>query len=268
MNQPEGQIGDLNKLKEIFMDAAVMVQKYYMSDSEVNFKLDGSPVSIADTEVDRFLRDKLMALYPEAGWLSEETIDDQVRLQKEEVWIVDPIDGTKEFLKGIPECAISVGLVRNGNVVAGGVLNPIKGEGGVTTISGEIEFWGFDSHANLPQGDRSVTASVSRTEFYNGSMKSYLNFFDRTIPVGSVAYKLLRVAAGVDDVTLSMQPKSEWDVCGGIALIQAVGKEYRRIDGNPIKFNQEDPRFGSGAVAGALPIVQRVIERISRNRNG
>jgi myo-inositol-1(or 4)-monophosphatase len=236
-------------------------------DVSVSFKSDGSPLTAADTETDRLLRRRLFELCPEAGWLSEETVDDRTRLGKEAVWVVDSLDGTKEFVRGVPECGISVGLVRNQEVVAGGVVNPIKDEGGVATASGKVEFWGFAPLDELAGTHRRLTASVSRSEVEDGSMTPYLRLFDRTIPVGSVAYKLLRVAAGIDDLTFSVQPKSEWDVCGGVALIQAVGKVYRRIDGCPVYFNQPDPRIASGAAAGPLELVQEVVERIGSARN-
>ena len=267
MNRPDDGAGDLEKLKAILLDAAGLIRKHYRSDAAVDFKSDGSPLTAADTEADRLLKDKLLEFCPEAGWLSEETVDDRTRLGKDAVWVVDPLDGTKEFVRGVPEFAISVGLVRNQEVVAGGVVNPIKGEGGVTTASSETEFWGFPPADGPARPDRGITASVSRTEVEDGSITSYLGLFDRTIPVGSVAYKLLRVAAGVDDLTFSVQPKSEWDVCGGIALIQAVGMVYRRTDGDPVRFNQPDPRVASGAAAGPLQLVEGLIGRIGSSPN-
>ncbi len=258
---------DTTKFKSILIKAADVVRKHFRSNNQIDFKSDGSPVTAADLASNQLLKTELAKLCPAAGWLSEETTDDGRRLQLDRVWIVDPIDGTKEFMRGVPECAISIGFVKNQKVIAGGVVNPITGEGGVVSPNGETNFWGFSRPHKENSELRQVTASVSRTEIEDGSIFPYMNWFDRTIPVGSVAYKLLRVAAGVDDLTFSVQPKSEWDICGGVALIQAVGKVYCRYDERPILFNQPNTRITSGAAAGPEPLVQELMDRLS-NRSG
>ena len=98
-------------------------------------KDDSSPVTAVDHAVDAFLRRELSRLLPGSGWLSEETLDDPTRLGRALVWIVDPIDGTRQLVRGIPEVAISVGLVSSGRVVAAAVVNPMTGERG-TWVAG------------------------------------------------------------------------------------------------------------------------------------
>jgi myo-inositol-1(or 4)-monophosphatase len=79
-------------------------------------------------------------------------------------------------------------------------------------------------------------------------------------PLGSVAYKLLRVASGAEDLTFSVQPKHEWDICGGVGLIQAAGLDYIRFDGTENRFNQADVLVGSGAVAGPPDLAREFLE--------
>ena len=95
---------------------------------ETRDKGGNDPVTTADLEADRILRDHLLGNFPADGWLSEETRDDPVRLSKPRVWIVDPIDGTREFVQGTPEFAVSVALVEDGVPVVAAVLNPATGE--------------------------------------------------------------------------------------------------------------------------------------------
>src|SRR6201988_4251589 len=89
---------------------------------EAEFKAGHDPVTQADRAIDAVLRSNL--LRDGEGWLSEESVDDLARLDKECVWVVDPLDGTREFVKGIPEFCASIGYVRNGSPVAGGIFNP------------------------------------------------------------------------------------------------------------------------------------------------
>jgi len=203
-------------------------------------------------------------LLPEAGWLSEETRDDAGRLSREWVWIVDPLDGTKEYASGVAEYAVSIGLVHVDRVVAGGVLNPATGEGAVA-VDGVLMPFGMPPLVQPPADLSSATAVVSRTEMASGSAARFARCVGQIVPMGSVAYKLLRVAARANQLTYSAEPKSEWDICGGVALIEAAGLRYRRLDGRPLLFNQRDTRVPSGAVAGPVDLVEAFLECTGRD---
>ena len=101
----------LTQTETLTNQAAEIVLGFYQSSFDVKDKSPDNPVTEADFASDTFLKKELMAILPEAGWLSEETADTPDRLEKEFMWCVDPIDGTKEFIMGIPEFAISVALV-------------------------------------------------------------------------------------------------------------------------------------------------------------
>ncbi|PJA79469.1 MAG: hypothetical protein CO149_01935, partial [Nitrospirae bacterium CG_4_9_14_3_um_filter_51_5] len=94
----------------------------------VQVKPDGSPVTNADLEVNRIVQEALFAVYPDDGWLSEESPDDAIRLQKNRVWILDPIDGTKPFIKSLPQFAISLALIDHGQASIGIIFNPATRE--------------------------------------------------------------------------------------------------------------------------------------------
>ena len=257
---------ELSVLKDVLMEAAAVVARFYRADTMVTRKPDGSPITQADREVNTFLREALRELLPAAAWLSEETDDDLSRLGYEWLWVVDPLDGTKEFGRGVPEFAISVGLVHEQRAVLGGVTNPASGEGGVGWIGGQIEFWGGLQNRPAVTSLSRARASVSRTEIEDGSVDPLLGMVGATYPVGGVAYKLLRTAAGQDDLTFSAQHKSEWDICGGVALLNSAGRVYRRFDGEVVRFNQRSTRIRSGAVAGNSGLVDQFLTRIKLHK--
>src|ERR1700686_853904 len=89
---------------------------------ETEYKVGHDPVTKADRALDAVLRKEL--LRDGEGWLSEESVDDYTRLEKSRVWVVDPLDGTREFVAGIPEFCVSIAMVENGRPIAGGICNP------------------------------------------------------------------------------------------------------------------------------------------------
>lgn len=179
---------------------------------EATLKDSGDPVTEADHAIDARLRH----LLPEDGdgWLSEETADDISRLGCHRVWVVDPIDGTKEFVKGIPEWCVSIGLVVDGRPVAGGISSPSAGLRVIGEVGGGVTVTG--SHHSPRSG-----VLASRTEVGRG-LWDQVNGIE-VIPMGSVAYKLARVAAGLNEMTWTLVPKNEWDVAAGAALVLASG---------------------------------------------
>ena len=116
----------LKRIEEALKITTKLAQSFINRDLKVDYKDDWDPVTEADTEVNKVLKELL--LRDGEGWLSEETTDDLSRLEKEKVWIIDPIDGTREFISGIPEWAISVAYVVNGKPIAGGISNPASNE--------------------------------------------------------------------------------------------------------------------------------------------
>ena len=246
----------ISAVKDVLTNAADIVGRYYRRDTSWVGKADGSPLTQADLEVNGFLKSNLLGLLPDAGWLSEETTDSPERLDREWVWVVDPIDGTKEFVRGIPEFAISVGLVYREQVIMGGIINPANGEGGLGVVGGQVEFWGGPGQCRPAATLSEACAIVSRSETEDGSVLPFLHLVGSSNPVGSVAYKLLRVATGQDDLTFSVKPKSEWDICGRVGLLNATGKVYRRFDSEAVRFNQTIPKIRCGAVAGGETLVE------------
>ena len=120
---------ELISAKVAARNAGKILMKYYeSSDKEIKMKSANNPVTVADQEADKYLFNFLTNEFPEYGWLSEETLDTQERLEKNRVWVVDPLDGTKEFIEGVPHFSVSIGLVENGEPVIGVIYNPATEE--------------------------------------------------------------------------------------------------------------------------------------------
>ncbi len=250
---------DLDRIAQALSAAAEALAPFTPGSVAFEAKSDrGDPVTEADLAVDRVLRDLLPAAGE--GWLSEETADDQSRLGCRRVWVVDPLDGTREFVEGIPEWCISIGLLEDGEPVAGGVLNPATGERVLGAVeAGIVEGIVRDrARAETLEGAR-VLASRSEVRRGEWDRAEYADL--EVVPCGSVAYKLALVAAGAADATWTLVPKHEWDVVAGVALLGSAGLDARLRDGTRPGFNRAHPLL-PGLIAGPTAIVEALRGRV------
>lgn len=253
----------INDLEEIVISASDIIKKYFYEEVKVNYKEDKTPVTIADEETNNYLREHLLKLIPNVGWLSEEDKDNEDRLKKEYVWIVDPLDGTQGFVNKEPELSVSVALVKNGLPVASAVYNPITQQGGFwNSFKDEINFIGFNSKSNS-QNLKNSKILVSRSEFKHKKVDDFIKIFPEIKPLGSVAHKLMKIAGGECDFYYSVHPKSEWDIAGGIGLLFATGKDFERFDKEKIIFNKKEPIINSGSVAGNNILIKEFFDNYS-----
>jgi myo-inositol-1(or 4)-monophosphatase len=231
------------------MAAAEAVRPYTPGEVAFDTKAErGDPVTDADHAANRVLLDLLPA--NGEGWLSEESADDPVRLDRNRVWVVDPIDGTREFVQGIPEWCISIGLVESGVPVAGGILNPATGELVLGALEEGVTYNGMPTSVLDTDDLTQATVLASRSETRRGEWERFEKAQFQVEPCGSVAYKLALVASGRADATFTLVPKSEWDVAAGTALVRAAGGRVTLADGSEPRFNQVRPRFPNLVAAG------------------
>jgi myo-inositol-1(or 4)-monophosphatase len=242
---------DLDRIRAALDAARIALEPFTPGAIEAQMKSGDDPLTAADLAVDTAIK----AVLPRQGegWFSEETKDSPDRLERERVWIVDPIDGTREFVMGIPEWCVSVGLVVGNRPVAGGIMSLAAGHTVIGSVDDGIQLNG-DPVADSGRTDlRGALVLASRSEVKRGEWN---DFFATPIAVrnmGSVAYKLALVAAGLADATWTLVPKNEWDVAAGAALVAAAGGAVFGPDGEEILFNQPDPLLpGFVAVAGSL----------------
>lgn len=216
----------------------ILLRYYERGSYKVGSKGYDNPVTSADLEADRTIKRMLTRSFPDYGWLSEETADTDDRLGRRRVWIVDPLDGTKEFIRGIPEFCVAIALVERGVPILGITHNPVKDE----------MFWaarGMGCHLNdeivrvtRTRALKRATVLASRSETARGEWQVYHGTL-KVSPTGSVAYKLALVAGGKADATFSRTPKNEWDIAAGAALVTEAGGMMTDIKGRPMRFNQK-----------------------------
>jgi myo-inositol-1(or 4)-monophosphatase len=202
---------------------------------------DGSPVTEADRSVNRALRRFL--LRDQEGWLSEEDQDDLERLKKKRVWIVDPLDGTREFVAGIPEWSVSIAMVDRGRAIAGGICNPATGEVYLGSKETGVTYNGKPAYVSKKELLEGAVVLASRNEVERGEWACYQNASFVVHPLGSVAYRLARVAAGLADATWTLDSRSEWDIAAGVALVEAAGGYVQFLPNSQPKFNKKTTRL-------------------------
>lgn len=252
---------DLVRIERALVAAREVVAAFTPGEIESVLKTGGDPLTKADLAVNAVLAENLPE--PGEGWLSEETADDSSRLECSRVWVVDPIDGTREFIQGIPEWCISVGLVEEGRAVAGGILNPstdqliVGGEGHGVTLNGRAVT--MEARTDI----RGALILASRSEVKRGEWDAFFKEPISIRNVGSVAYKLGLVAAGLADGTWTLVPKHEWDVAAGAALVLAGGGVVMNPDGTAAVFNQANPKL-KGFIAVSSGLEEPTMELIRK----
>jgi len=214
-----------------------------------------NPTTDVDRETDVLLHDALME--PFAGrtlpaYLSEERLDDRARLHAREVFIVDPIDGTRNLVAGRLEATISVALWRAGDLAWGCVHQPFTGQTFTAARGGGAWLNGVAIRATAATDLPASTLFVSRHEHRKGWLAP-LEGRVRCEIVGSCAYKLACVAAGLCDATLTVNPRSEWDVAAGVLLVEEAGGRATDARGRPYAFNRQDVLV-DGVAASGLPL--------------
>jgi myo-inositol-1(or 4)-monophosphatase len=233
-------------------EAGAIVRRYYEQGVAAAEKGPDNPVTKADLEADARIRSLVLAAFPDDGWLSEETADSTDRLRRRRVWVVDPLDGTKEFIQHIPEFCVCVALVEDGRPVVGVEYNPAAdrlyaaGRGAGTTVNG--------TPARVSTTSRVPDAVVlaSRSEDKRGEWDAFKSRVHVRL-TGSVAWKLAELSTGAGDATFTLTPKNEWDICAGAILVEEAGGRVTDLAGGPLLFNQPTTlRPGMIASNGAL----------------
>jgi myo-inositol-1(or 4)-monophosphatase len=245
-------------------EAAAILLRHWRGEFDAWEKSEDNPVTHADLESDRAIRARLAEAFPDDGLLSEETASVPSRLERERVWIVDPMDGTKEFTKRIPEFAVSIALAEAGEPVVGVILNPATGVAVWASRGGGAFRDGRRASVSRCARLEDAVVIASRTEISRGQFEGHAGWFKELRPVGSIAWKLACIACGDGDLNVSFAPKNEWDVCAGDVLVREAGGVYTAFDGSRRAYNQADPLIETFMAAGRPALVQAFCERERR----
>jgi myo-inositol-1(or 4)-monophosphatase len=218
-------------------------------------KQPGDPVSAADLEVDKFLKAELGRLLPAAGWLSEETIDAPERLEADLIWLVDPIDGTKDFIRGRPGWSVSVALVSGGRPLLGFLDAPARGE-----------FWSAEAGRGAWRNGVPLAAST-RADLAGARVPAHVlpkADLDLTLvdQPNSIALRIAMVAADEADLVASVRWGYEWDVGSATLIAREAGAAVSDAFGQPLSFNKQDPR-AFGVLVCAPAIQAAAVDRLA-----
>jgi fructose-1,6-bisphosphatase/inositol monophosphatase family enzyme len=243
---------------------AVLQQRYV----RVGHKPGEGPVTEADHAADEVLHTRLMPLIEGAHWLSEESEQIAPLIRGEPTWVVDPLDGTREFLRGLPEFGVSVGLFVDNVLVLGAIGLPVDGDEGVV-LSGLVA--GDRREARAIRGDAPPQplaalgtggevgrVVVSRHDYEYRRLHYRIPY--EVYPCGSAVVKLAHAATG-RAVYFSTGWRSVWDVAGGAAVLRAVGGELITIEGAPLPLSPqriEVPPYAAGAPASCVALLRRL----------
>lgn len=253
---------DLPLLTQAACSAADIALKYWKTDMKVESKDGGSPVSEADYAVDAHLRKVLTAARPDYGWLSEETEDSSARLSCGTVFVVDPIDGTRAFIRGHPIWAISIAVVRHGVPVAGVVHMPVRGKSYTAVKDQGARLNGAaltTGRRDSPEGATVLGSSSSLNPQWWSRKPPLLHRHWRP----SLAYRFCLVAEGRFDAVLTLKDTWEWDIAAGLLIAQEAGAMVTDREGQVPLLNGASARVCG--IFAAEPVLHRVL--ISRYLN-
>ena len=184
---------------------------------------------LGDAEASDFLMAELRALRPEDGVLCEETQDSTDRLGKSRVWIIDPLDGTREYGEGRADWAVHVALAIDGHPAVGAVALPALGlvHGGSEALTAVAT-------------DAPLRMLVSRTRPSPDAVATAERLGADMVPMGSAGAKAMAVLRGEADIYLHSGGQYEWDNCAPAAVAIAGGLHASRLDGSPLRYNNAD----------------------------
>ena len=216
--------------------------------------MPGHPVCDVDLELDTFLRRQLTALDPEAGWLSEETLDDSDRIERRRLWVVDPIDGTRDFLRKRPGWCVSVALVEDRVPVLGVLAAPER-----------AELWAAESGKGATRNGAPLHVS-RRTELVGARVPAdSLPKVDHDLVTvakpNSIALRIAMVAAGEADLLATLRWGFEWDIAAAALIAEEAGATVTGALGQPLAFNSASGE-AFGVLVAAPGIHAAAVERL------
>jgi myo-inositol-1(or 4)-monophosphatase len=216
----------------------------FQTDQKVWRKSKHHPVCEADIETNKVLSGMLRDGRPDYGWLSEESEDSEARLQAERTWVVDPIDGTNSYLKGVPEFAVSVALIEGGKALMGAVYNPAANELFEAVAGAGARLNGSEMKVSGCTDLAAASILASRSEHREAGWPDRFAA-ENVHAMSSIAYKLALVADGRYDAAASAWPKADWDICAGCLLVAEAGGAITSIAGRDLRFNKERPKHAT-----------------------
>ncbi len=252
---------DLELIRAAVAEAGALATRLRAAGLTTELKPDNSPVSNADLAVDAQLKQTLRDARPDYGWLSEETLDHGDRLARDQVFVVDPIDGTRAFVKGKPWWTVSVAVVEAGRPVVGMVWAPDRGELYEAVADQGARLNGAAIHANNP------VSLADCAMLADAAMFSHPDWREPWPPMrvearNSIAYRLCSVASGEFDAALALSPKSEWDLAASALIAAEAGCVVTDDRGRALAYNQPVTE-SSGLLCAGPSLHELILQRLA-----
>ncbi|OWK32085.1 3'(2'),5'-bisphosphate nucleotidase CysQ [Sphingomonas mucosissima] len=244
-----------NAVANITHEAGQLAMARFRTDFARWEKVPGSPVCEVDLAVDTMLRERLSALLPDAGWLSEETADSPDRLACNRIWVVDPIDGTRDYIRGRAGWAVSVALVEAGHPIIGVLDAPVRDE-----------VWQASAGGGARLNGRPLAAS--RRDAFAGARvpTDALPKADRDLTMvekpNSIALRMAMVADDRADLVATLRWGNEWDIAAAALIATEAGGAVTDALGAGLSFNKSDP-CAFGVITSSRGIHEAALERLS-----
>ena len=244
--------------------AGELVLRYYKQDCAVELKADASPVTRADLEANDAIVAILREAFPGDAILSEEGQADPARLASQRVWIVDPLDGTRDFVAETDQFCVHVGLAEAGRAVVGAVFEPVAGtlycahEGGGAWRLAD----GRKARLQVSARDRAHHVGISRLNVDARLLRGLAASGAELHRMGA-STKHMRLAAGELDAVISLSSgEHEWDTCAPEVIVREAGGALTDAAGEPFRYNQPDPAHPRGSIASNRACHARVVELV------
>jgi len=273
MQPTQDLLRELEVARAVAREAAALVATYDGRALEVQHKTGDEPVSVADLAASELIVKRLSEAFPDDAILSEELPDDGARLSKPRVWMIDPIDGTRDFLRGEDGCAVMIGLCRDGRPVLGAVAHPATGILWLGAV-------GVGAWRERPDGTRvplrvsevthpadiRLVASKSHRSDYYARFRLALGITDE-LRLGSVGLKVARVSEGARDLYVYPGGHAKvWDSCGPEAILTAAGGRLTDTEGQPLRYLDPELRHPRGMLASNGLVHDSALEAVARLR--
>jgi myo-inositol-1(or 4)-monophosphatase len=239
---------DAALLQDAVREAGQLAQSMFRTELKKWTKGASSPVSEADIAVNDLLEARLRGATPDYGWLSEESADDATRLSRRLTWVVDPIDGTRNYLGGHDEWCVSVALVEDATPLLGAVFAPVSDEffvavrGRGTTLNGMA--------VQATSGSELDFSRVAGPKPLVERLKPSLGDIKLHPRIGSLALRLCRVAHGALDAAFAGGNSHDWDLAAADLIVQEAGGRMSDLSGDPILYNRREVTHGVLVAAG------------------
>jgi myo-inositol-1(or 4)-monophosphatase len=231
----------------LVQQAGAILRDAHSTRLQTHETVSGELATSAHSDADSLIRAGLRVEFPDDGIYSERAPHSPERFLRRRVWMIEPLDGISNFLSCGDEFSVAIGMAIDGEPSLGVVYNPLREEMFAGHREGGVTLNGMRVQVSSAYAVQSSFVTVSRREWTQGLSTTRPPF--RIVPLAGTAYKLARVAAGLDDGTFSLKPRPEWNTCAGVALVKSAGGLVTALNGEFIRCNRADLRQSVGLVA-------------------